>query len=137
MNAIDSTHQYRYPGGYQWFDADTVVQPQAHATVATASMATHESDFVLSTGLPTGAYDFETYSPPLNLFLLFAETRDTKEEIKRFADHYGLLGLDQGDGRVMFPVGPWSGSPRKSALGNGELMSAWRREVCEIGRAHV
>src|SRR5262249_38230169 len=118
MNAIDSANRYRYPGGYQWFDGDKIVDTQASTRVAPASVATHESDFVLTTGLATGAYNFETYSPPLNLFLLFAETKDTKEDIKRFADQYGLLGLNDSDGAVVLALGPWSGSPRKTALGN-------------------
>jgi len=128
MNAIDSPHQDRYPGGYQWFDADTVVQLQARAPVATASIA--ESDFVLSTGLAMGAYNFETYSPPLNLFLLFAETRDTKEDIKRFADGYGLLGLNDSEGAVVLAI-----EPEKGVVGTGEMLSAWRRELCEMRRA--
>jgi hypothetical protein len=73
--------------------------------------------------------------PPPNLFLLFADTPDTKEGIKRFADQYGLLGLNGRDGAVMLPIGPLNGSPGKRALSTGELFSAWRREAREMRQA--
>jgi hypothetical protein len=135
MNAIDDTTGWRYPGGYQWFSAETAI----------GSTATDKSDLVLSTGLPEGTYDFETYRPPLNLFLIFADTPDTKESIKHFADQYGLLGLTNNrDGAVMLmsearPGGlkelEVKGGNQSGALGAGELFSAWQRQIQEMRQA--
>jgi len=132
MNAIDAV-QERYPGGYCWFDTEEIVGLKTdRAPIATD---TGEPDFVLSTGLPAGTYEFESYSPEPNLFLLFADTPDTRDAIKGFADQFGLLGLNQADGAVMLAVGPWYGSPRKRAISAGELFSAWRREAREMRQA--
>jgi hypothetical protein len=132
MNAIDDAPQWRYPGGYQWFDADAaLLQPK----IEPSPRATSQPDFVLTTGLSAGTYESERYLPSPNLFLLFADTPDTKEGIRSFADLYGLLGLNGPDGAVMLPIGPLYGSPRKRALSTGELFSAWRREAREMRQA--
>src|SRR5258708_3101711 len=135
MNAIDDTTGWRYPGGYQWFGPETAI----------SSSLKGKSDLVLTTGLPEGTYDFQTYKPPLNLFLIFADTPDTKEGIKHFADQYGLLGLaNNRDGAVMLMADAWSGGPKEpgvkggnpgGALGTGELFSAWQRQIQEMRQA--
>jgi hypothetical protein len=135
MNAIDDTTRWRYPGGYHWFGAETALKQGFSAKTALSPASTGESDLVLTTGLPDGAYSFENYKPPPNLFLIFADTPDTKEGIKRFADQYGLLDLGQRDGAVMLPVGAAYGSPKKRPLGTGELLSAWQHEVREMRQA--
>jgi hypothetical protein len=132
MNAIDAV-QRRYPGGYSWFDAGEIFRPENDRAPVAAN--TGEPDFVLSTGLSAGSYEFESYSPQPNLFLLFADTRDTRDAIKGFADQFGLLGLNQADGAVMLAMRPSYRNPRKGAICMGELFSAWRREAREMRQA--
>jgi hypothetical protein len=69
MDAIGETNCWRYPGGYQWL----------RARGALSSTAVAESDMILTTGLPETTYWVESYNPPPNLFLEFAETPDTEE----------------------------------------------------------
>jgi hypothetical protein len=137
MDAIDDTSQWRYPGGYQWLTPKNVI--------STKPLDPHAR--VLSTGLPTGAYDFVGYKPPANLFLIFANALCTEEGIRQFADQYGLLGLaGEAEGAVSLILQSWpetsvwlrlgsADGNRSGALGSGELLSAWQRQLQELRQA--
>jgi hypothetical protein len=129
LPAIDYFNLYRYPGGYQWVSGKLI---------PAAADSPLRSDSVLTVGLPKDSYDPAPYNPPPNLFLALAKTPLSQEGIKTFADQYGLLGLTEGDGAVLLAlkiapgrVAPSSGV-EKRALGNGELLSSWRKEIVEI-----
>jgi hypothetical protein len=125
---------WHYPGGYEWLDASRAISSDPVA----------KSDMVLTTGLPEGAYHFESYSPPPNLFLIFADTVDSEEGVKQFADQYGLLGLER-EGAVMaaLPAASSAGesTPQAAdekpgiALAKGELFSVWWKEIQQMRQA--
>src|ERR1700722_16068247 len=131
MDAIDDTPQWRYPGGYQWLP---------HRNPAT-TQPLDRRDRVLSTGLPAGTYDLVRYKPPVDLFLTFANTACTEDGMRQFADRFGLLGLaGESEGAVMIvrnsdpeaAIGlrlESADGTRRGALGKGELLSAWRRQL--------
>jgi hypothetical protein len=134
LAAIDYINLYRYPGGYQWVSSELI---------SGTSPARQRSDSVLTVGLPEGSYDLALYKPPPNLFLALAETTLSETDIKRFADQYGLLGLNPSDGAVLLglKIAPGDALPLATllqdgvdgrALGNGELLSSWRKEIKEI-----
>ncbi len=137
MDAIDDTPQWRFPGGYQWFSNECVFPAQP----------LDPQDRVLSAGLPTGAYDVVGYKPPANLFLVFANASCTEEGIRQFANQYGLLGFaDEAEGAVGLILKSWpegsagfmlgsADGSRQGALGSGELLSAWQRQLQELRQA--
>jgi hypothetical protein len=137
MDAIDDKIAWRYPGGYQWLSARRAIR----------SVPVAKSDMVLTTGLPEGAYHLESYNPPANLFLSFAETKDTQESVKQFADNYGLLGLTTG-GAVTVALPSSASGPSETAargtgrnpgvvLGKGELFFVWCQQIQQVREAVV
>ncbi len=116
MNAVADLQWSRYPGGYQWRSGKNLKVPVRY--------------HVLTVGLKDFSYESEEYSVPSGLFLKFASTRPTKDEIKKFADQYGLLFesttavLDQplrkSAGQLILPDG---------GAAYGELQSVWRSEI--------
>jgi hypothetical protein len=137
MEAIDDTPQWRYPGGYQWLTSESAITAQPLDQQAR----------VLSTGLPTGAYSLVGYRPPANLFLIFANSPCTEEGIRRFANQYGLLGLageTEGAVKLLRSVPPRASLTEASgqdlrtssrAVGTGELLSAWQRQLQGLRQA--
>jgi hypothetical protein len=136
MDAIDDTPQWRYPGGYQWLTHES----------AFPAKPLGQRDRVLSTGLPTGAYDLVGYKPPADLFLTLANAACTEDGIQQFANQYGLLGLAETEGDVGVVLKSdaeastglmleWADGNRRGALGRGELLSAWQRQLQELRQA--
>jgi hypothetical protein len=137
MDAISDALQWHYPSGYQWLPSEVV----------STTKPLDPRDRVLSTGLPVGDYNLVDYKPPANLFLIFANTACTEEGIQQFANHYGLLGLaGEAEGAVKLALKSWpqasvslklagaDGQPSR-ALGTGELLSAWQRQLQELREA--
>jgi hypothetical protein len=87
------------------------------------------------------------YKPPADLFLTFANTACTEDGIQQFANQYGLLGLGgESEGAVMVVlksdpevsarlVLEWADGNRRGAMGTGELLSAWHRQLQELRQA--
>lgn len=138
MNAIDDSAHSRHRDGYRWF-------PELEAPIAARSGAgqsgSKQREPVL---VPMRPFEFEEYRPPANLFLKFAETEETPEAIKNFADQYGLLGLqnpEQGAviGGLDLPTtqssssgAVRSGSQPPAAFSPGEKLSAWQANIAKM-----
>jgi hypothetical protein len=129
-----------YEGGYEWRKAQdeyTRVPP-----LFSKGNSVADTGWVLTTGRPPHTYEERVYPPPANLFLRFSETEPTKEGIKAFADHYGLLGLEKGEGYIRFPIpnepgkggsdSKSRGENVKSLMGDGESLAAWMNRMREI-----
>jgi hypothetical protein len=138
--AVQFTWTY-YEGGYQWQEA-----PDKHLRVpppfADANSAAKKG-WALTTGRPRHTYQERVYFPPANLFLRFSETEPSKEGIKAFADQYGLLGLEEGEGYLHFvpssEAGEGGSNPDSRSetsgalLVSGESLAVWRiriRDMC-------
>ena len=129
-----------YEGGYEW----RKVQDDYARVPPPFSKGNPVADtgWVLTTGRPPDTYEERVYPPPANLFLRFSETEPTKEGIKAFADHYGLLGLEEGEGYIRFPIpnepgkggsdSKSRGENVKSFMGDGESLAAWMNRMREI-----
>jgi hypothetical protein len=130
-----------YEGGYEW---QKVADAKARYLSSPApSKPIADSDRVLTNDRPTGSYEVISYKPPTDLFLAFSKTEPTKEGIKGFADKYGLLGFEEGEGRVFITIPAtraksgsiWVGSrgdPPTGFVGSGELLSAWRSAIRDM-----
>jgi hypothetical protein len=136
MDAIDDTPQRRYPGGYQWLTHDSVIPTKP----------LDQRDLALSTGLPAGTYDLVDYKPPADLFLTFANAACTEDGVRQFANLYGLLGLVESEGAVRVVLKSDAKASiglelesadghRRGAMGTGELLSAWQRQLQELRQA--
>lgn len=129
-----------FEGSYEWQKADDAkarVSPPFSDRIPVA-----DSDWVLTNGRPIGTSDERIYHPPANLFLRFSETPRTKEGIRKFADRYGLLGLQYGQGQASITIPTerasngaipeLSGGAVTGFTGSGELLSAWTHQIRDM-----
>ncbi|MFZ0245671.1 MAG: hypothetical protein WAL68_08340 [Candidatus Binatus sp.] len=129
-----------YESGYEWRKAQDdyarVPPPFSRGNPVA------DTGWVLTTGRPPHTCEERVYPPPANLFLRFSETEPAKEGIKAFADHYGLLGLEEGEGYIRFPIpnepgkggsdSKSRGENVKSFMGYGESLAAWKDRMREM-----
>lgn len=82
----------------------------------------------LKAGVTRPEYRF--YETPANLFKEFASTEETKEAINTFADKFGQLGFEKGNGRTSFA------DDRVSGINwGGELLSWWCGAIAKMRSA--
>jgi len=141
MNAIDDSTHRRHQDGYRWGLA-------LGAPFAVPSSAGRDDPKRREPALiPVRPFAFEEYRPPEDLFMKFAGLEETPEEIKNFADQYGLLGLqnhEEGAALAGLDIstaesnssgGAGSGSQAVKAFSPGERFSAWQVHIAKLRNA--
>ncbi len=96
--------------------------------------ASDQRSYITDGADPLDDGSFATRYPPLDdsgLFRAFAETEANDVAILRFADRYGLLGLDRHSVPMMQEI---HGVPIGSTAG-GEALSEWAKEISRISAA--
>jgi len=76
------------------------------------------------------------YDAPPDLFHTFSKIGDTKEEIKKFADEYGLLGFERDKGAPLdFGGTIYFDDPVSGMDWPGELLTSWQGAIAQMRQA--
>jgi hypothetical protein len=129
----------RAGAGYEWISVN--VSQQEFIEGNKHIRPKPESDFLLveadrsgltqeelKAGVTRPEYRF--YETPADLFNEFASTEETKEAVKAFADKWGQLGFEKGNGRTSFADDSVSGHDW-----SGELLSWWCGAIAKMRNA--